>query len=323
MNPYSIAEADPKAFISPSARIINYQQVSKKIIIGSQTQILGELLVYWKSGSIQIGRRSYVSTGSRIWSQSSVTIGNHVLISHNVDIHDTDSHPLDWAARRIDATAIYNGTYFEPTQTLSESIVIEDDVWIGCKATILKGVHIGRGAIIAASSVVTKDVPPFTVVAGNPARIIRQLPESESSEAKFTDEEWERHLPGLKASRSDSMEYEDFEMQLQKKERAIEELNTICQQRMKDSIAKELEIGQLAEACQQRLEKLKANDREINLIRAACEERMEEMNKKMAIHSELRRSFTRLKLIVKWAAILTLGAALIFGTLYWLADHLV
>jgi len=53
--------------------------------------------------------------------------------------------------------------------------VIEDDVWIGFKATILKGVTIGRGSVIAAGSVVTKDVPPYTLVAGNPAQIIRSL----------------------------------------------------------------------------------------------------------------------------------------------------
>jgi len=57
------------------------------------------------------------------------------------------------------------------------TLVIEDDAWIGFKATILKGVHIGRGAIVAAGSVVTHDVPAWTIVAGNPARVVKRLDE--------------------------------------------------------------------------------------------------------------------------------------------------
>ena len=58
-------------------------------------------------------------------------------------------------------------------------VLICDDVLIGCMAVILKGVTIGEGAIVGAGSVVTKDVPPWTIVAGNPARVIREIPEDE------------------------------------------------------------------------------------------------------------------------------------------------
>ena len=105
-----------------------------------------------------------------------VTIGDHVLISHGVDIHDTNSHPLGWEARRHDAEIILGGKQPHPDPVVdTASVVIEDDAWIGFKATVLKGVRIGRGAIVAAGSVVTKDVPAFSVVAGNPARVIRAL----------------------------------------------------------------------------------------------------------------------------------------------------
>lgn len=62
-----------------------------------------------------------------------------------------------------------------PTQTVSAPIVIEDDAWIGFKSVILKGVRIGRGAIVASAAVVTKDVDPWTIVAGNPAKVVEVL----------------------------------------------------------------------------------------------------------------------------------------------------
>ncbi len=111
----------------------------------------------------------------RIWSQSSVSIGNYVLIAHLVDIHDTNSHPIDWRERRLDTEALLSLSYRMPTQTVSAPVVIEDDAWIGFKASVMKGVRIGRGAIVSAGAVVTKDVEPWTAVGGNPATVIAQL----------------------------------------------------------------------------------------------------------------------------------------------------
>lgn len=149
------------------------------IEIGAHSHVRGQLQTFWNGGSIRVGSHCYVGQGTRIWSQVSVLIGNHVLISHLVDIHDTDSHPISADARRVDALGILEtGIYHTPTETISEPIVIEDDVWIGAKAIILKGVTIGRGAIIAAGSVVTRDVEPFAIVAGNPARVVGSSPQS-------------------------------------------------------------------------------------------------------------------------------------------------
>ncbi|HYY55970.1 MAG TPA: acyltransferase, partial [Pyrinomonadaceae bacterium] len=131
---------------------------------------------FWDHGQIQIGEWCYIGEGTRIWSQASISIGNHVLIAHGVDVHDTDSHPIDWQERRLDGQGILSAKgYRTPTQTISSPVSIEDDVWIGFKATVLKGVRLGRGAIIAACAVVTKDVAPWTIVAGNPARVVREL----------------------------------------------------------------------------------------------------------------------------------------------------
>lgn len=135
------------------------------IVIGESTAIHGLLQIDRDGGRIAIGHHSYVGPESRIVSRHGITIGNYVLISHVVDIIDNQSHSLDWRERRDPKSERVDGG----------PIVIEDDVWIGAKATILKGVRIGRGAIVGANSVVNEDVAPFTLVAGNPARVIREL----------------------------------------------------------------------------------------------------------------------------------------------------
>ncbi|MCS7070899.1 MAG: hypothetical protein NZM00_05290 [Anaerolinea sp.] len=82
----------------------------------------------------------------------------------NSIITDTDFHPLTADARRID-----------PTQGRTAPVIVEDEVFIGMQAIILKGVRLGRGCVIGAGSVVTQDVPPGMIAAGNPARVIRPV----------------------------------------------------------------------------------------------------------------------------------------------------
>jgi len=167
---------DPSAVIHESAVFLNCRKTEGAIRVGAHTHLRGELFTFWDGGEIQIGSNCYLGHGSRIWSQASVRIGDDVLISHLVDIHDTDGHPMDADERVRDGRAILQGKgYLTPTQTRSAAVVIADRVWIGFKASVLKGVTIGEGAIVAAGAVVTKDVAPYTVVAGNPARKIREL----------------------------------------------------------------------------------------------------------------------------------------------------
>jgi len=143
------------------------------ITIGEDTRIEGQLLTLWNGGHIEIGSNCFVGPNTRLWSQSSIKVGNHVLISHTVDIHDTNSHPLDSVERRKDAEGILiTDKYLLPTQTQSAPIVIEDDAWICMKSSIMKGVTVGKGAVVAANSVVTKNVDPYTIVAGTPATMI-------------------------------------------------------------------------------------------------------------------------------------------------------
>jgi acetyltransferase-like isoleucine patch superfamily enzyme len=166
--------------LHPTAQIANASGDPGDISVGSFTHVCGQLLTFPNGGKIQIGEWCYIGEGTRIWSQSSVTIGNHVLISHLVDIHDTDGHPIDWQERRQDAEArLTNQMQNLSRRTIAMPVTIEDDVWVCFKATILKGVHVGKGAIIAAGAVVTADVPPWTIVAGNPAKVVRALTEEE------------------------------------------------------------------------------------------------------------------------------------------------
>lgn len=147
-----------------------------QIIVGNNCHIAGGIVVLG-AGRFEIGHDSFVGPDSRLWCSHSMRIGSRVLISHLVDIHDSDSHSLDWRLRRDECLSRFGHDLPSSGVDVKMSpVVIEDDVWIGFKSSILKGVTIGRGSVIAACSLVTKDVPPFTLVAGNPARVMRALP---------------------------------------------------------------------------------------------------------------------------------------------------
>jgi acetyltransferase-like isoleucine patch superfamily enzyme len=183
----AVARIGEGALFYPEASVTSVNGPSscvneRSVSVGDFSTLRGELLVM-PGGRISIGRHCFLGEGSRVWSQASVRIGNTVLISHQVDIHDTNSHSMAWELRRAEARSLFElrKPYIESDVSGIDSapIVIEDDVWIGFKSTILKGVTLGRGAVVAACSVVTHDVEPFTLVAGNPARVIRSLPNPE------------------------------------------------------------------------------------------------------------------------------------------------
>lgn len=156
--------------------VSNQSNKKENIQIGKNSHILGNLVVFSKGGFIKIGTNCYIGDLSRIWSATSVTIGNNVLISHNVNIIDTNSHETDNVDRANAFLNLVSDTKIPIRSVIQTApIVIHDDVWINFNAIILKGVTIGRGAIIAAGAVVTKDVAPFTMVAGNPAKFIKDI----------------------------------------------------------------------------------------------------------------------------------------------------
>jgi len=114
--------------------------------------------------------------GARFICDSTITIGEYALISWNVVLMDSYRLSRDLAQRRLQLErAASGGNRVIDNEGPSRRIVIGRNVWISFDSCVLPGVTIGEGAVVGARSVVTEDVPPYTVVAGNPARIIRQL----------------------------------------------------------------------------------------------------------------------------------------------------
>lgn len=127
--------------------------------------------IYWETLDVCMGENTFANLGFLVIKNSGETskiiIGNNVSIATNVTIV-TDSAPNN-------SKVLRNISYVKEKLIREEPVIIEDDVWVGAGVIILPGVRIGRGAIIGAGSLVKDDVPSFTIVAGVPARIIKQL----------------------------------------------------------------------------------------------------------------------------------------------------
>jgi acetyltransferase-like isoleucine patch superfamily enzyme len=159
-------------------RIVNIFGEPANVKIGSHARIWGEILTFAHAGRVTIGSWFYLEPGSMIWSsdETGITIVDRVLGSANVTIHDTDSHPIDPGARFEQTKEIIHKGHARTNPGIrSARIKIGNDVWISAGAIILKVVSIGDAAIVGAGSVVTKNVPSKTTVAGNPAREVGRV----------------------------------------------------------------------------------------------------------------------------------------------------
>lgn len=145
----------------------------ERVVIGGEC-LVGGWLVCEEAGRIRIGERTQIQTGTVVRAMEDVTIGAYCNIAPDVYIQDNNSHSLDWADRRRDIEDdVMRGGQGRRWNVEHAPIRIGDDVWIGRRAMVLKGVTIGDGAIIAAGAVVTKDVPAYSIAAGNPARVVK------------------------------------------------------------------------------------------------------------------------------------------------------
>jgi acetyltransferase-like isoleucine patch superfamily enzyme len=146
------------------------------LVIGAHCTMDGVHFDLGEQGRMVIGDYCYF-TNAVLLCELEVRIGNYVVIGWNTTIADTDFHPLAPAERIADAVACSPIGKGRPRpEILKRPVIIEDDVWIGPNATILKGVRIGAGAWVEAGSLVTRDVPPRARIMGNPAQIIGEVP---------------------------------------------------------------------------------------------------------------------------------------------------
>lgn len=154
-----------------------------RVRIGIDSMIGGSLVFESDQGEVDIGDRTFINSGSRLICRDSIRIGSDVTIAWGCTIYDHNSHSLDWRARADDIAQqladvragrnFIHGKHWETVK--ARGIVIEDKAWLGFNVTVLNGTRIGEGAIVGACSVVRDDVPPWTVVCGNPAVPVRTL----------------------------------------------------------------------------------------------------------------------------------------------------
>jgi acetyltransferase-like isoleucine patch superfamily enzyme len=144
-----------------------------RLSVGEDSIIHADIRFEESGGEIRVGSRTFIGRSDLVCYRS-ITIGDDVIMSWGITIVDHDSHSIDWANRGDDVREWSQGR--KNWEHIAHApVVVADKAWIGFNASILKGVTVGEGAVIGACSVVTRDVPPYAVVAGNPARLVRSL----------------------------------------------------------------------------------------------------------------------------------------------------
>ena len=168
---WSLVHCDSKAFVCQYGKVRLIRR-NGLISIGARTHLWPDIKLSCVGGPgkiarLKIGRKCSIGDRTEIHCGESVAIGDRVIIAWDCNILDRDYHSVDAMEERTAPVSIGN------------------DVWIGCRSIVLKGVSIGDGAIVAAGSVVTRDVPAHTLVAGNPAQIKKKVAGWASLQEKF------------------------------------------------------------------------------------------------------------------------------------------
>lgn len=160
---------------------VNYRGIrwhpNAELRIGERTIISGQIVSERDNVRVSIGKNTFIGN-SHIFAAEEISVGDDVLIAWGVYLVDHNSHSVRFSGRRDDVDNWYNGTK-NWAHVEVKPIRVMRRAWIGFNSIILKGITVGEGAVVGAGSVVTKDVPPYTVVAGNPARVIKELPPEE------------------------------------------------------------------------------------------------------------------------------------------------
>jgi maltose O-acetyltransferase len=138
---------------------------SGKLIIGDRVRLVSTItkleLAIGSNGQLEIGNSTFINYGCSIAAQKLIRIGPHCNIGTYVIMMDNDFHRLE-PERRTE-------------QPDSAPIILEENVWLGARVIVLRGVTIGAGSVIGAGSIVSRDIPPRSLAVGAPARVIRKL----------------------------------------------------------------------------------------------------------------------------------------------------
>lgn len=156
----TLANLLPRSYTADAMRALVLKMAGMKIQYPAHIWAPVEIRPIGASPRISIGRDTFINSRTRFAARhpATITIGERVLIGPNC-FFETVNHEMDSDGTR---------------QTIPKSIVIEDDVWLGARVTVMPGVTIGKGSSVAAGAVVTSDIPPNVIVGGIPAKIIRK-----------------------------------------------------------------------------------------------------------------------------------------------------
>jgi acetyltransferase-like isoleucine patch superfamily enzyme len=172
-------EVDDAAYIETTYSFLLFRsEMARAVVLGRGASVyLGSMFDVGRQGRVTVGECALVN-GARIVCDSEINIGDYCLISWNVVLMDSYRVPFDRRARRRELEKVPAGRLqLAGADVPARPISIGNNVWIGFDVCVLPGVTIGEASVVGAKSVVTEDVPPCSLVAGNPARVIRRLDE--------------------------------------------------------------------------------------------------------------------------------------------------
>lgn len=163
-------------FVCTNRTAIHNLTSRDRVSVGDFVTLLDTELRCYAGGNIRLGNYIWMSLRGQIVSAARVEIGDYCLFARDVYISDTNEHPLDPQIRRRQTIAyLERGIPPDRLEADCAAVKIGNDVWIGERAVILKGVQLGDGCVVAAASVVTKSFPEHSLIGGNPARLLRSL----------------------------------------------------------------------------------------------------------------------------------------------------